>query len=679
MSVLLIAALHVSNVLLVAHFYGANSAREHEARETKATLLAEHASRVFSALDLSLETIADRLPKDERLKQPSIFVQMLLDEHARRLPQVRAIAVLDETGRKLYDSREYPTVPLEFGDRPYFAEQKKWRGVGLYIGDAMIGRYDGEPFFGVSRPLLDSDGNFRGIVLALAESSYFSSFYGTSDLNPGESSVLARNDGTVLVGTSRDQTPHSLIANVLDLLGGQPVSSTTVRPSPSYPLQITVSGPSPAASPAFQSFLLADSSVILVMTLVAGWLTSVLAREARAREIAEMRLRNAIENAPDGFALFDAADRLVLCNHLYRSLYPAAMRDLIVPGVDFAKLVNSDPGLRGKGDIDGAQRAGEQVAQWPTVHHTTEGELVQKLPSGSWVLTRARNTDDHGVVYFHTDITPLKEQEDALRRSEQAERSAREQAEQANLAKSAFLATMSHELRTPLNAVIGFSEIIERQLFGGLDPRYHEYGALIHRSGQHLLAIINDVLDLAKLQSGKTEISREPTHIGEVIADSLRMVANQAAAGDLTLAQRVEQDLPLIQADPIHLRQVLINLLSNAIKFTPKGGNVSVEARAWRGGVRINVSDTGIGMAAEDIPKALEPFGQIANHLTRRHAGTGLGLPLAKGLVELHGGRLMITSTPGVGTTVTVIFPANVTMARNAAELDESLRRRGIA
>jgi signal transduction histidine kinase len=223
---------------------------------------------------------------------------------------------------------------------------------------------------------------------------------------------------------------------------------------------------------------------------------------------------------------------------------------------------------------------------------------------------------------------------------------------------------MSHELRTPLNAVIGFSEIIERKLFGSEIDRYYEYGALIRRSGQHLLAIINDILDIAKLQSGKTELHLELTDVRQIIEEALNLVATQAEAGGLTLLPRVDEDLPAIHVDPIRLRQILLNLLSNAVKFTPSGGRIAVEAREWEEGVRIDVSDSGIGMAEENIPKALEPFGQISNTLTRAHEGTGLGLPLSKSLVELHGGRFSIVSTLDAGTTVTIIFPPTLAAAR---------------
>ena len=662
-SVLLLIGLHAGNALLVFHFYRTNATREHEARDAQATLLAEHASRAFSAVDLSLETIVDKLTQNLQFKKPSVFIQLLLDDRMRRLPQIRGILVIDENGMVIYDSRVFPAQARNLSDRLYFAEQKKWRGVGLYIGASVRGRWDGKPFFGMSRPLLDSDGNFRGIVVALANPSYFSNFYGARELEPRETALLARDDGAVLAGSDNTIDEHQVGATVAGLLGSS-AAAAIIRPVPSYPLKMVVTGPPPADLPAFRSFMIADGGAMTAMTIVALWLARILAREAEARETAESRLRDAIENAPDAFALFDRDDRLVLCNELYRTFFPPPIRPKLVPGFAFEELLLALLSVGHRRDPESGETPEDFFKYRLAIHRAGGGEIVQQLHAGNWVLTRERRTGEGGVVCFHTDITAMKQQQEALRRSEQAERLAREHAEKADQAKSSFLATMSHELRTPLNAVIGFSEIIERKLFGSEIDRYYEYGALIRRSGQHLLAIINDILDIAKLQSGKTELHLELTDVRQIIEEALNLVATQAEGGGLALLPRVDEDLPPIHVDPIRLRQILLNLLSNAIKFTPNGGRIAAEAREWEGGVRIDVSDSGIGMAEEDIPKALEPFGQISNTLTRAHEGTGLGLPLSKSLVELHGGRFSIVSTLDAGTTVTIIFPPTLAAAR---------------
>lgn len=232
-------------------------------------------------------------------------------------------------------------------------------------------------------------------------------------------------------------------------------------------------------------------------------------------------------------------------------------------------------------------------------------------------------------------------------------------AAQSSQSKSQFLAAMSHELRTPLNAIIGYSELMSLEPYGALgDPRYKEYIGDIHSSGSHLLSLINDVLDLARLDANRVTLDDEHVDVAQMIDEALRGVSPQAAAANLSLEQRLASGLPLVKVDRRRMKQVLLNLLSNAVKFTPAGGRVHVSAAPFGEGLAIVVRDTGIGMKPEDIPVALERFGQIDSRLARKYEGTGLGLPLAKQLIELHGGRLHIESEPGIGTTVSVILPA---------------------
>jgi signal transduction histidine kinase len=238
----------------------------------------------------------------------------------------------------------------------------------------------------------------------------------------------------------------------------------------------------------------------------------------------------------------------------------------------------------------------------------------------------------------------------------------------ASQAKSQFLATMSHELRTPLNAIIGFSELLKGELFGPLgDARYKGYINDVHRSGKHLLALVNDVLDFSKIDAGHLTLQEDQIDITETLTTSLRMVQSQAANTGVILEKEIAHDLPILRADERRVRQILLNLLSNAIKFTPRGGKVRLIAFSDENEFVVQVADTGIGMAKEDIPRALERFGQLDSDLNRKYEGTGLGLPLTKKLAELHGGRLEIDSALCVGTKVTVAFPANRLIERSAA------------
>lgn len=244
------------------------------------------------------------------------------------------------------------------------------------------------------------------------------------------------------------------------------------------------------------------------------------------------------------------------------------------------------------------------------------------------------------------------------RRNREAEE-ARHAAESANRSKSRFLAVMSRELRTPLNAIIGFSDLIRTQSVGPLQPaKYREYADDIHVSGQNLLAVINDILDMAKIEDGKMVLFEEAIDLDEQIAGATRSVSERARQGQVALDRQVAPGLPPLFADQRSVRHILLNLLSNAIKFTPGGGRVCVQTERTReGGLELVVADTGIGMSAEHLAVALTPFGQVANEYTRRHDGTGLGLPLVKSLAELHGATMEIDSALGQGTTVRIIFP----------------------
>lgn len=234
----------------------------------------------------------------------------------------------------------------------------------------------------------------------------------------------------------------------------------------------------------------------------------------------------------------------------------------------------------------------------------------------------------------------------------------KESAQAENKAKSDFLSRMSHELRTPLNAIIGFSETLRHGVFGQCNSKCGEYLTDIHRSGQHLLSLVNDILDIAKIEAGKTDLARDDIDLGDLIGSAVDLVRNFAERNAVAIEVRLGHEPQNLTADALRIRQVLVNILSNAIKFTPAGGSIRITTACRPDGVAITVRDTGIGMSADGIGKALEPFGQVENEFSRRYDGTGLGLPLAKELVELHGGRVDITSEPGCGTTVVVILPA---------------------
>ena len=291
-------------------------------------------------------------------------------------------------------------------------------------------------------------------------------------------------------------------------------------------------------------------------------------------------------------------------------------------------------------------------------------EVIRRRKDGSSLdvsIWTAPLRDAKGVIVgFMKVIADISERKQA----EFELREAKERAEYASRAKSEFLANMSHEVRTPLTAIIGFSEIIKDGLLGPVAaPKYVEYASDIHYSGNHLLDIINDILDVSKIEAGNYELREATVALPSTIDFAVRMCAERARRSDIRLDTEIDDGIPALFGDERAVRQMLINLLSNAVKFTPEGGAITVHAAGQQGaGIMLSVSDTGIGIGADDLPKIIEPFAQVESAYTRKHAGTGLGLPLVKLMIELHGGTLEIDSEPGVGTTVRLRFPPERTV-----------------
>jgi two-component system cell cycle sensor histidine kinase PleC len=381
---------------------------------------------------------------------------------------------------------------------------------------------------------------------------------------------------------------------------------------------------------------------------------------------ADMRLRDAIETIPEAFVLWDADNRLVLCNSNFQELHDLP-DEAIRAGVSYESVVAAgrQPVVRNKVITHGPSQPGARTFE-------------AQLEDGRWLHISERRTKDGGYVSVGTDITAIKTHEEKLvdserrqvatiadlrasqhRLAELAEKYAAEKtrAEEANQAKSKFLANMSHELRTPLNAIIGFSEIMESGMFGPLGAdRYQEYCKDIRNSGEYLLDVINDVLDMAKIEAGRIRLDFEDLALDPLLAEAMRVVSARAEGKQLTLTARLSPDLSL-RADRRALKQIVLNLLSNAVKFTPAGGQVTIRARNVGNTVVVGIADTGIGIAPDALQKLGRPFEQVESQLVKSHQGSGLGLAISKSLVELHGGRMSIRSTVGRGTMVMVRLP----------------------
>ncbi|WP_153769755.1 PAS domain-containing sensor histidine kinase [Labrenzia sp. CE80] len=397
-----------------------------------------------------------------------------------------------------------------------------------------------------------------------------------------------------------------------------------------------------------------------------------LAEQSRT---ADLRLRDAIETISEAFVLWNAKNELVICNSNYQSLHslPATA---VKPGTPYQKVMAAAE----NGEVTGHPVKVSQRSDAPS------GSYEAQLDDGRWLQISERRTKDGGFVSVGTDITPLKLHEEKLMDSErklkatitdlqksrqtlqiQAEQlveladkygEEKTKAEDANRAKSEFLANISHELRTPLNAIIGFSDIMNQEMFGPLGTdRYSEYCHDIHNSGTYLLNVINDILDMSKIEAGRMSIDTEALNAGEATHDAARIITAAASEKNISvICDVVPEDLP-VAADRRALKQVLLNLLANAVKFTPDGGQVRLVARREDKLVRFQIIDTGIGISEADIERLARPFIQVENQFTKSHKGSGLGLAIARSLIELHGSKLTIDSKVGEGTTVSFSLP----------------------
>ncbi|MFP3921022.1 MAG: ATP-binding protein [Dichotomicrobium sp.] len=395
-------------------------------------------------------------------------------------------------------------------------------------------------------------------------------------------------------------------------------------------------------------------------------------RESRDVQMAA-RLSEALDSEHHALALWDSSERLVFCNHKFLELYGLSSDDA-PPGTPHADLQKA------------AERA---VPQGPRsaagAPKSREASYEIELDDGRWIAVSERRTRTSDFVSIATDITKLKRNERRLSQSERELRASvqeleesrtklesqtsqlveladkyaaeKARAEEASKSKSEFLANISHELRTPLNAIIGFSEVMTEEFFGPIGhEKYRDYAKDISESGRYLLEMIDDILDMSKIEAGQFSLSIEQVRAGNLIEDSLRVVQPTAEERNIDLSQSGNPDIN-IAGDKRALKQVLLNLLSNAVKFTPEGGGISVRSYRYKGTVRIAIADSGVGIPRHEIAKLGKPFKQVGNQLTRDHKGSGLGLAISRSILEMHEGRLDIKSKSGEGTTVTCILP----------------------
>lgn len=417
-------------------------------------------------------------------------------------------------------------------------------------------------------------------------------------------------------------------------------TTITIPPLPTFPGNLKVPG-------FWVNPIFGDDNEIIWLDIIAQPSATDSSIVERERDDALLLLTSIFDVSEVGLLVFDRHRRIVKINDSFERIYGWNRKDTL--GKDFLQFITSDEHLLAQTNFEGFIQTGERSSGEVKVH-CKNGTIANAL------FTTAALRLSHGRHFQVTtliDITKRKQMEFSMRM-------AKEQADAANHAKSVFLANMSHELRTPLNAIIGFSEMMMKETFGALGhDKYREYMGDVHLSARHLLEIINEVLDMSKIEAGRVELDEQDVDIEHLVNSVVRITSTRSYSSDLIIKSVIPEDVPKLYADPRLLRQILINLTTNAIKYSENGGTITLEvAPQENGAMEIIVADEGVGIPADRIQEAMEPFGQVSDPTkATAYQGTGLGLPLAKAMVELHGGQFRLRSVEGKGTTVTAIFP----------------------
>jgi signal transduction histidine kinase len=655
--------------------------------------LANDIKRNIKSYDLSLQAVIAGLSFRETTSLRPDVRDALLFDLAASAPQFGAIRVTDANGHVILDSRgdSRDGAPGTPGDgetlagRDFFRALRDGSATGLFIGVPFRDAASGDWLIALARRLDGPDGGFAGVVVGALRLDYLRRLFESVALDADASITLFRADRTIMArmpfdeqGIGRRLTEAPIFRHVEASAAGifEDVSAFdgqrrvfTYRTLDGLPLVLAVGQSSDLILAEWRLKAALIGVVVFGLVAIVALLAAVLHAELRHRDRAESELaqKNAalaaiLSEMPDGMQVFDRDGQLIAWNEQVFRLadLDAAQRDAILTAPDRARAFRSTLARRGDygpGDPDELVAGREATAR--------AGRPVQmrrQSASGRWIEIRGVPTTNGGWLGSYRDVSEEVARERELAGAYERLRAAKEEAETASRTKSEFLANMSHELRTPLNAVIGFSDMIRNGMVGS-EEKARSYAGDIYSSGQYLLNLINDILEVSRIEAGKLVLHEEAVDLGATVDAALRMVESEAARAGVgihkTAGQPQGQALPKLMADQRRVSQVLLNLLSNAVKFTPEGGTVQVTIWRRGGAMGVVIADTGIGIAADDIPRVLEPFGQVDSQLSRKYTGTGLGLPLSVRLMQLHGGRLEIDSTLGAGTAVTITFPAD--------------------
>jgi signal transduction histidine kinase len=596
--------------------------------------------------------------------------------------------VIDNTGREVNTAASTAGPARDDAKLAFFTAHENEILPALYVGPPSRNPRTGTWSIMLSRPLLRGETRL-GVVAAEVPISIFANFFKSVVTTNATQVALLFDDGTLVASDPHHEelTGRALpgAAPILEIaktratglirhsagVDGRP-QLVSFRKIPARPLIITVSRDRAAILARWWQECAASIGAFLLFALTAGVLTVLVVRGLNRQQkitaglrLSEENLKRqtdllqlTLENMGEGLSVFDSEGRLVIFNSRFVELLdlPADLNtEWTLHRVLEYQQARGDFGLS-EPTVGVRERIERMFREVPIIRERT-------TPSGR-TLQILRQAMPGGVVSLYSDITERKAADTRMAQ-------AWSQAELANRSKSDFLANMSHELRTPLNAIIGFSELLKNEHLGPMrNARYLEYAHDIHSSGHHLLSIINDVLDMSKIEAGKLEIHEDDVPIGPLMGSVSRMVRERAREAHIDLVAEPPEKELVIWADQRAMRQCLLNLVSNAVKFSNEHGRVALSAGVdEHGSVVFTVTDDGIGMSPADLERALQPFGQAQAATTRAHGGTGLGLPITKGLVEAHGGTLDISSSPGRGTCIRVILPPERTRTHHTSRM----------